>query len=232
MFLEIKQIKKSFGAGDSRVEVLKGIDLEIERGEFCVLLGPSGSGKSTLLNIIGGIDGADSGSITIDGERIEDMTEKKLSLYRRKHLGYIFQMYNLIPNLTVRENIEVGAYLSDKPLDVDELLHTLGIYEHQRKLPNQLSGGQQQRTAIGRAIVKNPDILLCDEPTGALDYNTSKDILRLIETVNQKYGNTIVMVTHNDAIKDMADRVVKLRDGMIRKYYTNEQKVPAMELEW
>lgn len=232
MFLEIKQIKKSFGAGDSRVEVLKGIGLEIERGEFCVLLGPSGSGKSTLLNIIGGIDGADSGSITIDGERIEDMTEKKLSLYRRKHLGYIFQMYNLIPNLTVRENIEVGAYLSDKPLDVDELLHTLGIYEHQRKLPNQLSGGQQQRTAIGRAIVKNPDILLCDEPTGALDYNTSKDILRLIETVNQKYGNTIVMVTHNDAIKDMADRVVKLRDGMIRKNYTNEQKVPAMELEW
>ena len=232
MFLEIKQIKKSFGAGDSRVEVPKGIDLEIERGEFCVLLGPSGSGKSTLLNIIGGIDGADSGSITIDGERIEDMTEKKLSLYRRKHLGYIFQMYNLIPNLTVRENIEVGAYLSDKPLDVDELLHTLGIYEHQRKLPNQLSGGQQQRTAIGRAIVKNPDILLCDEPTGALDYNTSKDILRLIETVNQKYGNTIVMVTHNDAIKDMADRVVKLRDGMIRKNYTNEQKVPAMELEW
>ena len=232
MFLEIKQIKKSFGAGVSRVEVLKGIDLEIERGEFCVLLGPSGSGKSTLLNIIGGIDGADSGSITIDGERIEDMTEKKLSLYRRKHLGYIFQMYNLIPNLTVRENIEVGAYLSDKPLDVDELLHTLGIYEHQRKLPNQLSGGQQQRTAIGRAIVKNPDILLCDEPTGALDYNTSKDILRLIETVNQKYGNTIVMVTHNDAIKDMADRVVKLRDGMIRKNYTNEQKVPAMELEW
>ena len=232
MFLVIKQIKKSFGVGDSRVEALKGIDLEIERGEFCVLLGPSGSGKSTLLNIIGGIDGADSGSITIDGERIEDMTEKKLSLYRRKHLGYIFQMYNLIPNLTVRENIEVGAYLSDKPLDVDELLHTLGIYEHQRKLPNQLSGGQQQRTAIGRAIVKNPDILLCDEPTGALDYNTSKDILRLIETVNQKYGNTIVMVTHNDAIKDMADRVVKLRDGMIRKNYTNEQKVPAMELEW
>ena len=232
MFLEIKQIKKSSGMGDSRIEVLKGIDLEIERGEFCVLLGPSGSGKSTLLNIIGGIDGADSGSITIDGERIEDMTEKKLSLYRRKHLGYIFQMYNLIPNLTVRENIEVGAYLSDKPLDVDELLHTLGIYEHQRKLPNQLSGGQQRRTAIGRAIVKNPDILLRDEPTGALDYNTSKDILRLIETVNQKYGNTIVMVTHNDAIKDMADRVVKLRDGMIRKNYTNEQKVPAMELEW
>lgn len=232
MFLEIRGIKKSFGTGDSRVNVLKGLDLDIEKGEFCVLLGPSGSGKSTLLNIIGGIDGADEGSITIEGERLEDMTEKKLSLYRRKHLGYIFQMYNLIPNLTVRENIEVGAYLSDHPLDVDELLHTLGLYEHQKKLPNQLSGGQQQRTAIGRAIVKNQDILLCDEPTGALDYHTSKEILKLIETVNQRYGNTIIMVTHNDAIKDMADRVVKLRDGMIRKNYRNEVKIPAINLEW
>ena len=232
MFLEIGGIKKSFGTGDSHVNVLKGLDLDIEKGEFCVLLGPSGSGKSTLLNIIGGIDGADEGSITIEGERLEDMTEKKLSLYRRKHLGYIFQMYNLIPNLTVRENIEVGAYLSDHPLDVDELLHTLGLYEHQKKLPNQLSGGQQQRTAIGRAIVKNPDILLCDEPTGALDYHTSKEILKLIETVNQRYGNTIIMVTHNDAIKDMADRVVKLRDGMIRKNYRNEVKIPAINLEW
>ena len=232
MFLEIRGIKKSFGTGDSRVNVLKGLDLNIEKGEFCVLLGPSGSGKSTLLNIIGGIDGADEGSITIEGERLEDMTEKKLSLYRRKHRGYIFQMYNLIPNLTVRENIEVGAYLSEQPLDVDELLHTLGLYEHQRKLPNQLSGGQQQRTAIGRAIVKNPDILLCDEPTGALDYHTSKEILKLIETVNQRYGNTIIMVTHNDAIKDMADRVVKLRDGMIRKNYRNEVKIPAIDLEW
>ena len=232
MFLEIRGIKKSFGTGDSRVNVLKGLDLDIEKGEFCVLLGPSGSGKSTLLNIIGGIDGADEGSITIEGERLEDMTEKKLSLYRRKHLGYIFQMYNLIPNLTIRENIEVGAYWSDHPLDVDELLHTLGLYEHQKKLPNQLSGGQQQRTAIGRAIVKNPDILLCDEPTGALDYHTSKEILKLIETVNQRYGNTIIMVTHNDAIKDMADRVVKLRDGMIRKNYRNEVKIPAINLEW
>ena len=232
MFLEIKGIKKSFGTGDSRVNVLKGLDLEIERGEFCVLLGPSGSGKSTLLNIIGGIDGADEGSITIDGEQLEDMTEKKLSLYRRKHLGYIFQMYNLIPNLTLRENIEIGAYLSNRPLDVDELMHTLGIYEHQNKLPNQLSGGQQQRTAIGRAIVKNPDILLCDEPTGALDYKTSKEILKLIETVNQKYGNTVVMVTHNDAIKDMADHVVRIRDGMVRKNYLNDHKVTAQDLDW
>ena len=232
MFLNLNHIKKSFGQGDSRVEVLKGIDLSIEKGEFCVLLGPSGSGKSTLLNIIGGIDHADSGQITIDGELMEKITPKRLGLYRRKHLGYVFQMYNLIPNLTVRENIEVGTYLSDHALDVDELLDTLGLADHQRKLPNQLSGGQQQRTAIGRAIVKNPDILLCDEPTGALDYNTSKEILKLIETVNQKYGNTVVMVTHNDAIKDMADRVVRIRDGMIRKNYLNEHKVSAEALDW
>ena len=232
MFLDIKGIRKSFGTGDSRVDVLKGLNLEIEKGEFCVLLGPSGSGKSTLLNIIGGIDVADEGSIIIEGEQLEDMTEKKLSLYRRKHLGYIFQMYNLIPNLTVRENIEVGAYLSDRSLDVDELMRTLEIYEHRNKLPNQISGGQQQRTAIGRAIVKNPDILLCDEPTGALDYKTSKEILKLIETVNQKYGNTVIMVTHNDAIRLMADRVVRLRDGAIRSNETNAVKVPAQDLEW
>jgi len=232
MFLEISQIKKHFGEGESRVEVLKGIDLGIEKGEICVLLGPSGSGKSTLLNIIGGIDSADSGYISIGGEKTADMNEKALTLYRRKHLGYIFQMYNLIPNLNIKENIEVGAYLSDNPLEVDELLHTLGLYEHRHKLPNQLSGGQQQRTAIGRAIVKNPDILLCDEPTGALDYNTSKEILKLIEDVNQKYGNTVVMVTHNDAITGMADRIVKLRDGMIRKNYVNETKIPAAELDW
>jgi putative ABC transport system ATP-binding protein len=232
VFLEIKNIKKHFGEGESRVEVLKGIDIEIEKGEFCVILGPSGSGKSTLLNIIGGIDAADEGYISINGEKTADMNEKALTLYRRKHLGYIFQMYNLIPNLNIKENIEVGAYLSDNPLDVDDLLKTLGLYEHRHKLPNQLSGGQQQRTAIGRAIVKNPDILLCDEPTGALDYNTSKEILKLIEDVNKKYGNTIIMVTHNDAIKQMADRVVKLRDGMIRKNYLNETKLTAAELDW
>lgn len=232
VFLEIKNIKKHFGEGESRVEVLKGIDIEIEKGEFCVLLGPSGSGKSTLLNIIGGIDAADEGYISINGEKTADMNEKALTLYRRKHLGYIFQMYNLIPNLNIKENIEVGAYLSDNPLDVDDLLKTLGLYEHRHKLSNQLSGGQQQRTAIGRAIVKNPDILLCDEPTGALDYNTSKEILQLIEDVNKKYGNTIIMVTHNDAIKQMADRVVKLRDGMIRKNYLNETKLTAAELDW
>ena len=232
MFLEIKGLRKSFGTDQNRTEVLKGIDFAVEKGEICVLLGPSGSGKSTLLNIIGGIDGADSGQICINGEMLEDMNEKTLTQYRRKHLGYVFQMYNLIPNLNVRENIEVGAYLSDHPLDIEELLNTLGLAEHWNKLPNQISGGQQQRTAIGRAIVKNPDILLCDEPTGALDYNTSKEILKLIEDVNKKYGNTIIMVTHNEAIRNMADRVVKLRDGQIRKDYLNETKIPAKDLEW
>ena len=232
MFLELHGIKKASGEGENRVQVLKGIDLGVEKGELCVLLGPSGSGKSTLLNIIGGIDSADEGEIIVSGERMADMSEKRLTQYRRRHLGYIFQMYNLIPNLTVRENIEVGAYLSDRALDVDELLDTLGLASHQRKLPSQLSGGQQQRTAIGRAIVKNPDILLCDEPTGALDYKTSKDILKLIETVNQKYGNTVIMVTHNGAIQGMADRVVRLRDGMIRSDTRNETRIPAEALEW
>ena len=232
MFLEINGIKKHYGEGESRVEVLNGIDIEVNKGEIVVLLGPSGSGKSTLLNIIGGIDDADEGYISIDGEKTADMNEKRLTQYRRKHLGYVFQMYNLIPNLTVRENIEVGAYLSDKALDTDEILNTLGLSDHSDKKPNQLSGGQQQRTSIGRALIKNPDILLCDEPTGALDYNTSKDILKLIEDVNKKYGNTIIIVTHNDAIKNMADRVITSRDGRIRKNYVNDNKIAAADLEW
>ena len=219
MFLQIRDIQKSFGQNDSRVQVLKGVNMQVDKGDFCVLLGPSGSGKSTLLNIIGGIDTADAGEITIGSTKLGKMNPKKLVSYRRNHLGYVFQMYNLIPNLTVRENIEVVAY-------------TLGLWEHRNKLPNQLSGGQQQRTAIGRAIVKNPDILLCDEPTGALDYQTSKEILKLIETVNHKYGSTVIMVTHNDAIRLMATLVVKFRDGVVRKAYRNEAPVGAEELEW
>ena len=232
MYLEMNEIKKSFGEGGSRTEVLRGISCGVEKGAICVLLGPSGSGKSTLLNIIGGIETADNGTLSIGGEIVGNMSEKQLLLYRRRHLGYVFQSYNLIPNLTVKENIEVGAYLSDKPLPLDDLLKTLGLWEHKNKLPSQLSGGQQQRTAIGRAIIKNPDILLCDEPTGALDYKTSKEILQLIERVNQNFGNTVVLVTHNDAIKQMADQVIKLRDGTIRHNDLNSRKIPATELEW
>ncbi|MBQ8946628.1 MAG: ABC transporter ATP-binding protein [Lachnospiraceae bacterium] len=231
-FLNVSNVFKAFGEGESRQEVLKGMDFSVAKGEFCVLLGPSGSGKSTLLNIIGGIDSADDGYISIGGDKLRDMDEKALTQYRRKHLGYVFQLYNLIPNLTVQENIEVGAYLSDNPLDINELLETLGLYDHRNKLPNQLSGGQQQRTSIGRAIIKNPDILLCDEPTGALDYNTSKDILKLIEDVNQKYGNTVIMVTHNEAIQYMADHTIKLRDGQVRKNIINDNKISATELDW
>lgn len=231
-FLVISDLKKSFGSGEARQEVLRGMDFTVKRGEFCVLLGPSGSGKSTLLNIIGGIDTPDSGFVSINGDKLEDMDEKQLTVYRRKHLGYVFQMYNLIPNLNVKENIEVGAYLSDKPLDVEEVITTLGLQDHKYKYPNQLSGGQQQRVSIGRAVVKNPDILMCDEPTGALDYKTSKEILSLIEDCNKKYGNTIIMVTHNEAIKFMADHVIKLRDGVVRHNDINSKKIPASELEW
>ena len=232
MFIEINNLKKSFGSDSNRVEVLRGVDFSIEKGDICVLLGPSGSGKSTLLNIIGGIDDADAGYISIGGERMADMNEKKLTAYRRKHLGYVFQMYNLIPNLTVRENIEVGAYLSDRPLDVDELLQTLGLYEHRKKLPNQLSGGQQQRTAIGRAIVKNPDILLCDEPTGALDYNTGKAVLKLLQDTCRNTGTTVIVITHNQALTAMADRVITVKSGTVEKVVMNDNIRNVEDLEW
>ena len=232
MFIEINNLKKSFGSDSNRVEVLRGVDFSIEKGDICVLLGPSGSGKSTLLNIIGGIDDADAGYISIGGERMADMNEKKLTAYRRKHLGYVFQMYNLIPNLTVRENIEVGAYLSDRPLDVDELLQTLGLYEHRKKLPNQLSGGQQQRTAIGRAIVKNPDILLCDEPTGALDYNTGKQILQLLQDPCRNDGITVLLITHNSALAPMADRLIRFKSGKVTEITCNAHPTPIAEIEW
>ena len=231
-FLEIFDLRKSFGTGEARQDVLRGMNFTVSKGEFCVLLGPSGSGKSTLLNIIGGIDTPDSGYVSINGDKLKDMDKRALTMYRRTHLGYVFQMYNLIPNLNVKENIEVGAYLSEKPLDVDEVIATLGLEDHKYKYPNQLSGGQQQRVSIGRAVVKNPDILMCDEPTGALDYKTSKEILGLIENCNQKFGNTIIMVTHNEAIKNMADHVITLRDGVVRHNIVNNTKIPASELEW
>ncbi len=231
-FLEINGLTKSFGEGEARQDVLRGVTFSVRKGEFCVLLGPSGSGKSTLLNIIGGIDAPDGGYVAINGDKLEDMDDKQLTLYRRRHLGYVFQMYNLIPNLNVKENIEVGAYLSGHPLDPEEVLTTLGLQDHKYKYPNQLSGGQQQRVSIGRAVVKNPDILMCDEPTGALDYKTSKEILALIEDCNRKYGTSVIMVTHNEAIGRMADHVIRLRDGIVRINNINDAKVPASELEW
>lgn len=232
MKLKVNDVKKFYGEKESRIEVLKGINCEVNDGEICALLGPSGSGKSTLLNIIGGLESADSGCIDIGEFCTDSMSEKELSNYRRNNLGFVFQFYNLVPNLTIRENIEVCAYLTKEPLDMDELLETLGLTEHQNKFPNQLSGGQQQRCAIGRALVKNPPLLLFDEPTGALDYKTSKEILDLIEKINVKYKNTMIIVTHNQAISLMADRVLKLRDGVIVSNKTNETKTRACDLDW
>lgn len=232
MFLEVKSIIKSYGENGNKVNVLNQVTTSLEKGKLCAILGPSGSGKSTLLNIIGGLDRTDSGEVYVGGNKISDMKDKELSCYRRDNLGFIFQFYNLVPNLTVRENIEVCEYLSKKPLKVDELLGTLGLWEHQDKFPKQLSGGQQQRTAIARALVKNPALLLCDEPTGALDYKTSKDILVLLEEINKIYGTTMLIVTHNNAIAGMVHKVIKIKDGHITKEIENETRLAAENINW
>lgn len=232
MFLEVKDVKKAYGSGDSIVQVLKGINLKIKEGSICTILGPSGSGKSTLLNIIGGLETIDSGNVIIYDNDISGLNSIGLSKYRRDTLGFIFQFYNLVPNLTVNENIEVCEYLTQTPLNKEELLKILGLWERKNKFPNQLSGGQQQRTAIARALIKNPRLLLCDEPTGALDYITSKDILQLLEDVNKKYGTTIIIVTHNDAIQYMSNKVIKVRDGMIEEDFENDNLILAKDLTW
>lgn len=231
MYLEVKGLKKSYGEGESYVEVLKGVEMSVEKGSMCVIQGASGSGKSTLLHCIGGLETTNSGSVSVDGLEICGLSPEELSDYRRENLGFIFQFYNLVPNLTVKENIQVCEYLTDRPLDLKELLDTLGLAEHQDKFPAQLSGGQQQRCAIARALIKSPKLLLCDEPTGALDSYTSRDILKLLEEVNRKYGTTMLIVTHSNSIKYMVDQVVYLKDGQIKKNYRNEKKVPAAQLE-
>ena len=231
MFLKVENVKKSFGEAGSYVQVLKGINTELSEGNVCVVLGPSGSGKSTLMNIIGGLDKADSGDVVVDGQIITKLSSKKRAQYRRKYLGFVFQFYNLIPNLTLRENIQVCEYLSKTPLDIDELLDVLGLTEHQNKYPSQLSGGQQQRCSVARALIKNPKLLLCDEPTGALDYKSSKEMLELLETINKRYGTTMIIITHNEAIKDMAHKIIYIKDGYITK---TEQNIPvlAKEIVW
>ena len=231
-FLRISDLRKHYGEGEAKVEVLRGITTSLARGEICVLLGPSGSGKSTFLNLVGGLEPADGGSIGIGDTELSTLSDRKLVEYRRSQLGFVFQFYNLVPDLTIRENIEVCEYLSPNPLPLDDLLKSLGLWEHRAKFPNQVSGGQQQRCAIGRALVKNPSLLLCDEPTGALDYNTSKEILELMERVNREYSCTIVIVTHNDAIKHMAHRILRLRDGLLVEDAVNHDVWPAADLEW
>lgn len=231
MYLEVKNVKKSYGKDASYIQVLKGVTTTVEKGQMCVIQGTSGSGKSTLLNCIGGLDLMDSGSVLVDGQEIFGLKPDALADYRRDNLGFIFQFYNLVPNLTVEENIQVCEYLSDNPLDMDELLETLGLSEHRNKFPFELSGGQQQRCAIARALIKNPKLLLCDEPTGALDSKTSRDILILLEKINEKYGTTMLIVTHNNAIKNMVHKVLIVKDGLITKDYINETRVAAADLE-
>lgn len=232
MFLKVEDAVKSYGEGDNKVQVLKGTSFELGKGKICTILGPSGSGKSTILNVIGGLETIDSGKVVVDGIEISKLQPESLSLYRREKLGFVFQFYNLVQNLTVVENIEVCEYLTDKPLNKEELIKTLGLSEHKDKFPRQLSGGQQQRTAIARALIKNPKLLLCDEPTGALDYKTSKEILELLESVNREYGTTIIIVTHNDAIKYMSHNVIKVRDGIIEEAYENGNVVAAKDISW
>lgn len=231
MYLEVKDLKKSYGAGEGFTQVLKGVTTTLEKGKMCVIQGTSGSGKSTLLNCIGGLDTIDAGSVKVDGKEISGLSQDELSEYRRENLGFIFQFYNLVPNLTVKENIQVCQYLTDNPLDINELIEILGLNEHENKFPSQLSGGQQQRCAIARALIKNPRLLLCDEPTGALDSKTSRDILVLLEEINAKYGTTMLIVTHNNSIKNMVDKVIIIKDGLISKEYENKTKIPAAELE-
>lgn len=231
MYLEVKDMKKSYGKNESYIQVLKGITTSVEKGQMCVIQGSSGSGKSTFLNCIGGLDTLDYGSVKVDGREIAGLNQESLSNYRRESLGFIFQFYHLVPNLTVRENIQVCEYLSKDPLNINELLETLGLTEHQNKFPSQLSGGQQQRCAIGRALIKNPRLLLCDEPTGALDSKTSKDILVLLEDINKRYGTTMLIVTHNNAIKNMVHKVIVIKDGQVSQDYENETRMPAKDLE-
>ena len=231
-FLHIDGLNKSYGSGDAHIHVLKDVSCDIRKGEICVLLGPSGSGKSTFLNLVGGLEGADSGSIRVGDCELTELRDKELVEYRRRELGFVFQFYNLVPDLTVRENVEVCRYLASNPLDVDDLLKSLGLWETRDKFPHQISGGQQQRCAIGRALVKAPALLLCDEPTGALDYKTSKEILELMERINREHGCTMVIVTHNEAIKDMSHHILHLRDGSLVEDRVNERVVPAAQITW
>ena len=232
MYLELKNVSKYYGTEKNHVKVLDDVSVNIEKGEICVILGPSGSGKSTFLNIVGALDRCDSGNVIISGKDIAKLNKKQRSLYRRSEFGFIFQFYNLVPDLTVKENIQVCQNLTKESLDLDELIDSLGLKEHCDKFPSQLSGGQQQRCAIARALIKKPQLLLCDEPTGALDYKTSKEMLKVMQMVNEKYGITMLIVTHHEAIKYMANHVIKIRDGRIADNYYNETLKKAEDLEW
>lgn len=231
-YLVVDGLMKHYGDGEARVQVLDGITTTVNRGEVCIMLGPSGSGKSTFLNLIGGLEGADGGSVSVAGADLTTMGPRELGEYRRRELGFVFQFYNLVPDLTIRENIEVTAHLSDHPLPMEDLLRSLGLWEHRDKFPRQVSGGQQQRCAIGRALVKNPGLILCDEPTGALDYNTGKAVLQLLQDTCRKTGRTVIVITHNSALTAMADRVIRIKSGKAISNDVNKHPTPVEEIEW
>lgn len=231
MFIEIKNAKKQYGTGEATVYALDGVNLSLEKGKIYVILGPSGSGKSTLLNMIGGLDSLDSGELIIDGRNISSANKKALTNYRQEDVGFVFQFYNLIPDLTAQENIEVVADISKQPLNIDEVLNALNIEKYRRRFPKELSGGQQQRVAIARAMIKNPKLLLCDELTGALDTKSSLSVLKFVEKINSDYGTTVIIITHNEAIAEMADSIIRIRDGQIASMEENKVKKHASELE-
>lgn len=230
--IKISNLHKFYGTKENRAEVLKGINLEIEDGKIICVLGPSGSGKSTLLNILGGIETIDEGDVNVFGEDIKNMSKKALENYRRENLGFVFQFYNLISDLNVLENVEVGKYLSKKPLNTDTLLDELGLSEHKYKYPNEISGGQAQRASIARATIKSPRLLICDEPTGALDYESAKDVLCLIEDLNHKYHSTVIIASHNTQIAKMSDVILSLHNGSIKSVVENKDKISAKEVTW
>jgi len=232
MFVKVENLKKSYKTGDVSTQVLKGVGLNLDKGEIGVILGPSGSGKSTLINIIGGIDRCDSGLVSVDDIAVTKLSDNKLTDYRRDEIGFVFQFYNLIPNLTVGENIEVVSNISKSPLNIDEVLKAVGMLDKKHRFPKELSGGEQQRVSIARAVVKNPNLLLCDEPTGALDFATSREILKLLQKINKDFGTTILMITHNTAISAMANRVYRVRSGEIVESIINETTMPAERIEW
>lgn len=230
--IEIKNLCKSYGKNQNRLDVLKNISLTIKKGKIVCILGPSGSGKSTLLNIIGGIDKAGSGDVIVSDKNLAKMNKRDLEVYRREKVGFVFQFYNLISDLNVLENIEVGKYLAKNPLDLENLIEDLGISDQIHKFPNEISGGQAQRTSIARALIKRPDILICDEPTGALDYDSAKDVLGLIEKMNRDYKSTILIASHNVQISKMCDYVLSLHNGLVKSFTENKEKILAKDVSW
>lgn len=231
-FIELKDVQKRYKMGEIIITAVDGVSFEIEKGDFVVVVGASGAGKTTVLNILGGMDSLDGGTIKVDGKDISKYTNRMLTEYRRFEIGFVFQFYNLVQNLTARENVELASQISKDPLDVEYVMDMVGLKDRMNNFPSQLSGGEQQRVAIARALAKNPKLLLCDEPTGALDYQTGKAILKLLQDTCKARGMTVVVITHNGALTDMADKIIRMRNGKISEFITNKNPIPIERIEW